>query len=67
MLIPPCDGIVRDLTSARYREAITSLTELRERLDHTRTLISILVDWQTATEKASQGKPAPEPTREGGE
>jgi hypothetical protein len=42
------------------------LAELKEQIDYTRTVISILRDWQAANQKTSKDKPEAQPgTQEG--
>jgi len=52
-LAPMCHEAVRDLQGSFYVAAMECLAELKEQIDHTRTVISILRDWQAVNEKES--------------
>jgi hypothetical protein len=42
---------IEQLKGSLYARALDQLAELKEQIDHTRTVISILRDWQTENEK----------------
>ena len=47
-LAPVCHEIVEQLKTCSYPVAMNQLMDLRNQAEHTKTLISILRDWQTA-------------------
>jgi hypothetical protein len=49
-LAPMCQEAVRDLHGSFYASAMDRLANVKERIDHTRTVISILRDWHAANE-----------------
>jgi hypothetical protein len=61
-LAPMCHEAVRGLENSFYVTALDGLAELKEHIDRTRTLISILRDWQAVNERASKDKPEAQPS-----
>src|SRR5579859_3673581 len=47
-LAPACTEILKRLDGSSYAEAMEQLAELQQQAEHTKTLISILRDWQAA-------------------
>jgi hypothetical protein len=45
------EASVTQLKDSLYVDALDRLTQLKEQVDHARTLISILRDWQAENEK----------------
>jgi hypothetical protein len=51
-----CHEAVRHLQGSFYVAAMDRLAELKEQIDHTRTVISILRDWQAANQKTAKAE-----------
>jgi hypothetical protein len=45
------EAAVAQLKDSLYARALDQLSELKEQIDHARTVISILRDWQAESEK----------------
>ena len=54
-LAPACTEIVEQLKGCSYVIAMNLLADLRTQAEHTKTLISILRDWQAANAAEEQG------------
>jgi hypothetical protein len=50
-LAPMSEIAIEQLKNSLYARALDQLAELKEQIDHTRTVISILRDWQAENEK----------------